>query len=79
MDRLLTRLQNGGHKTLIFSQVIHFIQNAYILFSMINLSIITSLYNFDILKIQMTRLLDILEDYLTLRGYKFCRIDGSVK
>ena len=26
---------------------------------------------------QMTRLLDILEDYLNFRGYKYCRIDGS--
>lgn len=26
---------------------------------------------------QMTRVLDILEDYCYLRGYKFCRIDGA--
>ncbi|XP_062174930.1 ISWI chromatin-remodeling complex ATPase CHR11 [Alnus glutinosa] len=26
---------------------------------------------------QMTRLLDILEDYLMFRGYKYCRIDGN--
>ena len=26
---------------------------------------------------QMTRLLDILDDFLNFRGYKFCRIDGS--
>ena len=26
---------------------------------------------------QMTRLLDILDDFLNYRGYKFCRIDGS--
>ncbi|KAJ3669555.1 hypothetical protein LUZ60_011505 [Juncus effusus] len=26
---------------------------------------------------QMTRLLDILEDYLMYRGYKYCRIDGN--
>ena len=25
---------------------------------------------------QMTRLLDILEDYCLYRGYKYCRIDG---
>jgi SWI/SNF-related matrix-associated actin-dependent regulator of chromatin subfamily A member 5 len=25
----------------------------------------------------MTRLLDILEDYLMFRGYKYCRIDGN--
>lgn len=27
---------------------------------------------------QMTRMLDILEDYLELSGYKYCRIDGSI-
>ena len=26
---------------------------------------------------QMTRLLDILEDYLMFRGYLYCRIDGN--
>ncbi|CAN8065519.1 unnamed protein product [Agarophyton chilense] len=28
---------------------------------------------------QMTRILDILEDYCTMRQYKFCRIDGSTE
>jgi SWI/SNF-related matrix-associated actin-dependent regulator of chromatin subfamily A member 5 len=45
LDRLLPRLQRGGHRVLIFSQ--------------------------------MTRVLDILEDYATMRNYGFCRIDGS--
>lgn len=27
--------------------------------------------------VQMTRLLDILEDYLMYRGYLYCRIDGN--
>ncbi len=45
LDRLLPRLQQNGHRVLIFSQ--------------------------------MTRVLDILEDYCTMRQYKFCRIDGS--
>src|SRR5688500_6648516 len=26
---------------------------------------------------QMTRMLDILEDYVVFRGYDYCRIDGS--
>ena len=26
---------------------------------------------------QMTRMLDILEDYLAFKGYEYCRIDGS--
>eukprot|EP00466_Bigelowiella_natans_P000306 jgi/Bigna1/66241/fgenesh1_pg.1_\ len=28
---------------------------------------------------QMTRVMDLLEDYMDMRGYKFCRIDGKVK
>lgn len=27
---------------------------------------------------QMTRLLDVLEDYFLYRGYKYCRIDGAL-
>lgn len=45
LDKLLPRLNEGGHRVLIFSQ--------------------------------MTRVLDILEDYCTMRQFKFCRIDGS--
>lgn len=26
---------------------------------------------------QMTRILDILEDYMIMRGYQYCRIDGN--
>jgi len=26
---------------------------------------------------QMTRMLDILEDYMNMRGYEYCRIDGD--
>ncbi|KAJ1979278.1 ATP-dependent DNA helicase Hrp3 [Dimargaris verticillata] len=46
LDKLLTRLKAGGHRVLIFSQ--------------------------------MVRLLDILSDYLALRGYAHQRLDGSV-
>ena len=28
---------------------------------------------------QMTRLLDVLEDYFLYRGYKYCRIDGDAR
>ena len=28
---------------------------------------------------QMTRVLDIMEDYMNVKGYKYCRIDGSTK
>ncbi|KAJ3312803.1 hypothetical protein HDU76_002791 [Blyttiomyces sp. JEL0837] len=45
LDKLLARLKEGGHRVLIFSQ--------------------------------MVRMLDILTDYLTLRGYQYQRLDGS--
>ncbi|KAI8853555.1 SNF2 family N-terminal domain-containing protein [Chytridium lagenaria] len=45
LDKLLARLQEGGHRVLIFSQ--------------------------------MVRMLDILSDYLVLRGYQHQRLDGS--
>jgi chromodomain-helicase-DNA-binding protein 1 len=45
LDKLLARLKEGGHRVLIFSQ--------------------------------MVRLLDILSDYLVLRGYQHQRLDGS--
>jgi hypothetical protein len=47
LDKLLTKLEKGGHRVLIFSQ--------------------------------MTRILDILEDYTRYRGYDYCRIDGQTK
>jgi SWI/SNF-related matrix-associated actin-dependent regulator of chromatin subfamily A member 5 len=28
---------------------------------------------------QMTRLLDVLEDYMHIKGYEYCRIDGNTK
>lgn len=28
---------------------------------------------------QMTRMLDILEDFLLMRGYEYCRIDGNTE
>ncbi|KAJ1680401.1 ATP-dependent DNA helicase Hrp3 [Spiromyces aspiralis] len=46
LDKLLTRLKHGGHRVLIFSQ--------------------------------MVQLLDILADYMVLKGYVFQRLDGSV-
>ncbi|KAJ3759144.1 P-loop containing nucleoside triphosphate hydrolase protein [Lentinula raphanica] len=46
LDKLLARLKEGGHRVLIFSQ--------------------------------MVRMLDILSDYMTLRGYLHQRLDGMV-
>jgi len=45
LDRILSKMYQGGHKVLIFSQ--------------------------------MTRMLDILQDYMVMRGYQYSRIDGS--
>ena len=45
LDKLLKRLQELGHRVLLFTQ--------------------------------MTRLLDIFEDYMIMRQFKYCRIDGN--
>lgn len=45
LDKLLLRLQERGHRVLLFTQ--------------------------------MTRILDIMEDYMHMRGFKYCRIDGN--
>ena len=45
LDKLLKRLQQGGHRVLIF--------------------------------VTMTRMLDIIEDYCTMRDFDYCRLDGS--
>ncbi|KAJ2806066.1 ATP-dependent DNA helicase Hrp3, partial [Coemansia guatemalensis] len=46
LDKLLAKMKSGGHRVLIFSQ--------------------------------MVRMLDILADYMSLRGYAYQRLDGSV-
>lgn len=45
LDKLLKRLQERGHRVLLFTQ--------------------------------MTRILDLMEDYLVMRKFKYCRIDGG--
>lgn len=47
LARLLRKLQDGGHRALIFTQ--------------------------------MTKVLDILEQFLNIHGYKYLRLDGSTK
>ncbi|KAI1451704.1 SNF2 family domain-containing protein [Annulohypoxylon moriforme] len=47
LDRLLRRLQSGGHRALIFTQ--------------------------------MTKVLDILEQFLNIHGHKYLRLDGATK
>lgn len=48
----------------------------FFLCSLVYASLFVLLFYFMILP-QMTRLLDILEDYLMFRGYQYCRIDGN--
>lgn len=47
LDRLLRKLQSGGHRVLIFTQ--------------------------------MTKVLDILEQFLNIHGHKYLRLDGNTK
>lgn len=47
LDKLLRKLQSGGHRALIFTQ--------------------------------MTKVLDILEQFLNIHGHKYLRLDGSTK
>ncbi|PHH50103.1 Helicase SWR1 [Ceratocystis fimbriata CBS 114723] len=47
LDKLLRKLQSGGHRALIFTQ--------------------------------MTRVLDILEQFLNIHGHKYLRLDGATK
>lgn len=47
LDRLLRRLQSGGHRALIFTQ--------------------------------MTKVLDILEQFMNLHGHRYLRLDGATK
>jgi helicase SWR1 len=47
LDKLLRKLQSGGHRVLIFTQ--------------------------------MTKVLDILEQFLNIHGHKYLRLDGSTK
>ncbi|KAK7924238.1 helicase swr1 [Apiospora marii] len=47
LDRLLRKLQSGGHRALIFTQ--------------------------------MTKVLDILEQFLNIHGHKYLRLDGATK
>lgn len=64
MAAMLRKLSNDGHRVLIFSQVnlFLFLGDYFICFS----------------EFQMTKMLDILEDFLENEGYKYERIDGGV-
>ncbi|KAK6913809.1 Helicase, C-terminal [Dillenia turbinata] len=61
LDKLLSKLKERDSRVLIFSQV----------------RIFTITEALACILPVMTRLLDILEDYLMFRGYLYCRIDGN--
>ncbi|KAB5545387.1 hypothetical protein DKX38_013499 [Salix brachista] len=61
LDKLLPKLKERDSRVLIFSQFNYLITDLAMV----------------LLLMQMTRLLDILEDYLIFSGYQYCRIDGN--
>uniref|UniRef100_A0A672T3E0 Chromodomain-helicase-DNA-binding protein 4-like n=1 Tax=Sinocyclocheilus grahami TaxID=75366 RepID=A0A672T3E0_SINGR len=63
LHKMLRKLKEGGHRVLIFSQV-----NEH-LFIRIHLPL---------RQMNMTKMLDLLEDFLENEGYKYERIDGSI-
>lgn len=67
LEKMLKRLKETGHRVLIFSQVSPPI-------TCFSDDTIMMQVSFE----QMTRMLDILEDFLEYLGYRFERIDGTV-
>lgn len=67
LDKLLPKLKANGDRVLIFSQMC-----VVVVWSV---EYINTTHN----TTHRTRLLDILEDYMRLKGYEYCRIDGNTK
>ncbi|CAL5395639.1 unnamed protein product [Camellia sinensis] len=86
LDKLLPKLKERDSRVLIFSQgtpcTLMMIPNHWNHWNPLDLSFSDS-YEIRVevpwnpLDFTMTRLLDILEDYLLFRGYLYCRIDGN--
>ncbi len=70
LDKLLIKLKEQGSRVLIFSQVplIVLLQDVIGIFL---------LFDTTCAEFQMTRMLDILEDYCWWRGHRYCRLDGQ--
>uniref|UniRef100_A0A8C2Q6N9 Chromodomain helicase DNA binding protein 4a n=1 Tax=Cyprinus carpio TaxID=7962 RepID=A0A8C2Q6N9_CYPCA len=64
LHKMLRKLKEGGHRVLIFSQV--------------NKHLFIYLGFIYLLCRDMTKMLDLLEDFLENEGYKYERIDGSI-
>lgn len=72
LDQLLRDRKAGSHRCLIFTQVI-FLSTLCYKGWMFLLSLRRCCC------MQMTRMLDILEEFLTLHGHSYVRLDGSTK
>lgn len=73
LDKLLPKLKQRDSRVLIFSQVRQLtgLELAYALPSPLVCQLLSRC------DFQMTRLLDILEDYCQNRAFQYCRIDGN--
>ena len=76
LQKMLKNLKEGGHRVLIFSQVTKS-RSSYVLEKLCRQRGI-SWMNFSLSLFQMTKMLDLLEDFLEHEGYKYERIDGGI-
>lgn len=68
LDKLLPKLQAQGHRVLLFSQACFTPQQLLIQSHVMDLCV----------RLQFSMLLDLLENYINLRGYSYERLDGGV-
>lgn len=79
LQKMLKNLKEGGHRVLIFSQVdlrlvIVFLRKQPIGLTPLSLTLLWWCF----CDMQMTKMLDLLEDFLEHEGYKYERIDGGI-
>lgn len=92
LDKLLKKLKEKGHRVLVFCQVgvwcacekevgwlrVHVCICLLVHAGSLDVPIISpNSSNPAIQQLQMTRMLDILEDFMVMRGHAYCRIDGN--
>lgn len=83
LQKMLKNLKEGGHRVLIFSQVygekhlsLEYLFWERSLLIWYPLALHSSGWYFS--DMQMTKMLDLLEDFLEHEGYKYERIDGGI-
>uniref|UniRef100_A0A9J8AME6 Chromodomain helicase DNA binding protein 3 n=1 Tax=Cyprinus carpio carpio TaxID=630221 RepID=A0A9J8AME6_CYPCA len=69
LQKMLRKLKEQGHRVLVFSQMRCFA----LIFISSNI-----LFELTLFPPQMTKMLDLLEDFLDYEGYKYERIDGGI-